>query len=423
MYEIKLLTKENIPFVCELMSEENNVSALHTNIISFEEWDRTFTETENDYDEENFIIYNNSIPCAWLKLNGLQSKDTAWISMLVVPEKFKHQGIGKFAVEFVIDYLAKRRYQHIKLHTTEDNLPAIRLYEKSGFRLIENKEDKLTFSITLNNLTFTNITKENISNYKKLRKIYAKYKIKSLRNQGEMPGNKKMFYELFDSIISNSSLSNFDYFIVMESAKELIGFASISTSSTYVVDIPYPYGEVKDFYISPKHRRKGYGRILNHHIEKIFDENGTNTILLSPDPISGIDFWKAMGYYDTGIHQGWGRHLVYVKHLIKTENYIEIDNAITKLVTPIDLIGINPYNKPQIREVYGVWKEYCKEINRKPRRKDIDNMAWNARKNRNVSFKAMYYQGKIIGFTYKSDTEINYILSEYLEKESETNDI
>ena len=88
------------------------------------------------------------------------------------------------------------------------------------------------------NFTFTNITKENICNYKKLRKIYAKYKIKSLRNQGEMPSNKKMFYELFDSIISNSSLSNFDYFIVMESAKELIGFASISTSSTYVVDIP-----------------------------------------------------------------------------------------------------------------------------------------------------------------------------------------
>ena len=269
--------------------------------------------------------------------------------------------------------------------------------------------------------TFANITKENIINYKKLRKIYAKYKIKSLRNQGEMPGNKKMFYGLFDSIISNSSASNFDYFIVMESAKELIGFASISTSSTYVVDIPYPYGEVKDFYISPKHRRKGYGRILNHHIEKIFDENGTNTVLLSPDPISGIDFWKAMGYYDTGIHQGWGRHFVYIKHIKETS--LEIDNAILELVKSTDSIGINQYNKPQIKEVYGVWKEYCKEINRKPRRKDIDNMAWNARKNRNVSFKAMYYQGKIIGFTYKSDTEINYVLSEYLEKESETNDI
>ena len=421
MFKIKKLEKETVPFVCEIMCEPNNVSALHTNTISLEEWKSIFERAEYDADEENFIVYQNDTPCCWLKINGLQNKYTAWISMLVVSEKFKHQGVGKFALKFAIDYLAKRGYQHIKLHTTEDNSPAIRLYEKSGFRLIENKEYKLTFRITLNNLTFANITKENISYYKKLRKIYAKYKIKSLRNQGEMPGNKKMFYELFDSIISNSSFSNSDYFIVMESANELIGFASISTSSTNVVNIPYPYGEVKDFYISPKHRRKGYGRILNHHIEKIFDENGTNTVLLSPDPVSGIDFWKAMGYYDTGIHQGWGRHFVYIKHIKETS--LEFDNAISELVTPTDYIGINPYNKPQIKEVYGVWKEYCKEINQKPRIKDIKNIAWNARKNRNVSFKAKYYQGKIIGLTYKFDTEINYILSEYSEKESETNDI
>ena len=232
-----------------------------------------------------------------------------------------------------------------------------------------------------------------------------------------------MFYKLFDSIISKASISNSDCFIVMKSDKKLIGFASISTSSTDVIDIPYTYGTIKDFYISPNHRRKGYGRILNDYIENIFKDNKTNTVLLSPDPVSGVDFWKAMGYCDTGIHQGWGRHLVYVKHLIESQNSAEINNAISKLVTLTDFIGINPYNRPQIKEVYGVWKEYCKEINRKPRRKDIDNMAWNARKNRNVSFKAMYYQGKIIGFTYKSDTEINYILSENLEKESETNDI
>lgn len=411
MFKIKKLEKETVPFVCEIMCEPNNVSALHTNTISLEEWKSIFERAEYDADEENFIVYQNDTPCCWLKINGLQNKYTAWISMLVVSEKFKHQGVGKFALKFAIDYLAKRGYQHIKLHTTEDNSPAIRLYEKSGFRLIENKEDKLTFSITLNNLTFTNITKENISSYKKLRQIFVKYKMQTLRNHGEMPGNKKMFYELFDSIISNSSLSNFDYFIVMESAKELIGFASISTSSTYVVDIPYPYGEVKDFYISPKHRRKGYGRILNHHIEKIFDENGTNTVLLSPDPVSGIDFWKAMGYCDTGIHQGWGRHFIYIKHI--KVNSFETDNAISELVTLTDLIGINPYNKPQIKEVYGVWKEYCKEINRKPRRKDIDNMAWNARKNRTVSFKAKYYQGKIIGFNYNADYEINYTLPEH----------
>lgn len=40
-------------------------------------------------------------------------------------------------------------------------------------------------------------------------------------------------------------------------------------------------------------------------------------------------------------------------------------------------------------------------------------MAWCARKNKNVSFRAVYYKGKIIGFKYKADDVINYILPEY----------
>ena len=127
--------------------------------------------------------------------------------------------------------------------------------------------------------TFTTITKNNISQYKKLRKIFAEYKIQTLRNHGETPGGKKMFYNLFDGIISRASQSDTDYFIVMQLGKEIIGFASISTAASDIVSIPYCYGTVNDFYISPKHRRNGYGRILNSYIEQIFIDSGTNTVL------------------------------------------------------------------------------------------------------------------------------------------------
>lgn len=144
MYEIKPLKQENIIFVCSLMSEPNSISALHTNIISLDEWQHIFAEAENDTDEENFIIYNKDIPCGWLKLNGLQNYETAWISMLVVSEKFKHQGIGKFAVEFSINHLKQRGFKEIKLYTTEDNYVAIELYQKCGFVIIESKVNRLT---------------------------------------------------------------------------------------------------------------------------------------------------------------------------------------------------------------------------------------------------------------------------------------
>lgn len=264
---------------------------------------------------------------------------------------------------------------------------------------------------------FTSITKDNISQYENLRKIFAKYKIQTLRNHGETPDGKKTFYKLFDNIISRASDNNTYSFIVMLTGKEIIGFAYVSMTATDIVDIPFSYGTVNDFYISPKHRRKGYGRILNDYIEKFFRDNGTSTVLLYPDPVNGIPFWKAVGYRDTGINQGWGHYLVYCKHLTENEHTAEIDNAISQLVKTTDFISINPYNKPQIKEVYGVWKEYCKEVNQKPHRKDVKNMAWNARNKRVDSFKALYYRGEIIGFKYNNDNEISYVLPEYRKEE------
>ena len=143
MYKIKPLEKEDINFIYNLISEENNLSALHTDVISLEEWQKSFAEPQ-DADEENFIVYKNDFQCAWLKLNGLQNKDVAWISMLVVSNEFKHQGVGKFAVEFAIQYLKQRGYKQVKLHTTEDNLVAIGLYSKCEFSIVGKSEAEIT---------------------------------------------------------------------------------------------------------------------------------------------------------------------------------------------------------------------------------------------------------------------------------------
>ena len=142
MYIIKPFEKANIPFVYELMSELSNLSSLHTATIPLEEWQKSFAESK-DTDEENFIVYKNDIPCAWLKLNGLRNKDVAWISMLVVSNEFKHQGVGQSAIEFAIGYLKQRGCKQIKLPTTDDNLPAIKLYSKCGFTVISKNSEKI----------------------------------------------------------------------------------------------------------------------------------------------------------------------------------------------------------------------------------------------------------------------------------------
>ena len=142
-YIVRQFAKNDINFIYNLMCEENNLSALHTEIISLEEWQKAFAEPR-DADEENFIVYKNDLPSAWLKLNGLQNKEVAWISMLVVSDEFKSQGVGKFAVEFAIQYLKQRGYKQVKLHTTKDNLVAIGLYSKCGFRIVDKSKAEIT---------------------------------------------------------------------------------------------------------------------------------------------------------------------------------------------------------------------------------------------------------------------------------------
>ena len=262
-------------------------------------------------------------------------------------------------------------------------------------------------------ITFLQVINSDERQYKNLRRIFAEYKRQTLKNHGEFPGSKKMFYDLFDKIIENVSKDANKDFIVMQANNEWIGFAFIEYDSHDLIELDFAYGTVCDFYIATKHRRKGYGSLFNAHIETLFTAHGTKTVLLYPDPVSGIDFWKAMGYAPTGIHQGWGRFLVYRKHLIENENTSAFDTAVSALVTPTDRIGINPYNRPQLQEVYALWKEYCKDTARKPHYRHVRQMAFLARKNKDIRFSALYYQGKVIGFTYTAEKQIRYVSADY----------
>ena len=140
MYYVKPLVAEDVHYVASIMYETSNITALHSTYHSLAEWKCIFEENARDADEENFLICADNDVCAWLKLNGLLNADTAWISMLVVTDKYKHQGVGKFAVEFAFEYLHSKGFNQIGVQTTKDNIAAINLYEKCGFRIAERKK-------------------------------------------------------------------------------------------------------------------------------------------------------------------------------------------------------------------------------------------------------------------------------------------
>lgn len=131
------MTARYISEICETCAEP-----LHINIADhpsfYDEIARMLSA--NDPDEENFLIRSGAIPCAWLKLNGLaDGTKTAWISMLAVAPPFQRHGAGEFAVRFAEKFSALKGKEVVRIHATEDNLPALSLYEKCGYAVTDSR--------------------------------------------------------------------------------------------------------------------------------------------------------------------------------------------------------------------------------------------------------------------------------------------
>ena len=113
---------------------EANLNELHGAHIPLSEWNAMLEQ--NDSDEINLLILDQKIPCAWLKINGIDHPDTAWISMLAVLPRMKRKGIGTFAIRYAEKYLADLGKKTVCIRTTQDNLPALALYRKCGYQIV-----------------------------------------------------------------------------------------------------------------------------------------------------------------------------------------------------------------------------------------------------------------------------------------------
>jgi ribosomal-protein-alanine N-acetyltransferase len=113
-----------------------NLAALHQAPISQGEWEAVLSAS--DPDEEHYIVEAAGIPAAWVKINGLQNKDTVWLSMLVVDPSKHRQGIGRFAVNEFAAIGLSRGFHSLSIRTTADNIPARSLYRICGFTETES---------------------------------------------------------------------------------------------------------------------------------------------------------------------------------------------------------------------------------------------------------------------------------------------
>ncbi len=75
------------------------------------------------------------------------------------------------------------------------------------------------------------------------------------------------------------------------------------------------YGYIMEFYVKPEYRRKGYGKAIFERIEVLFASHGAKRMYLTADSVTGIPFWAAMGFENTGEVSPENGQLIFEKNL------------------------------------------------------------------------------------------------------------
>lgn len=148
MYEIKIpncltvipATVDEAYFVRILFVQ--NKDALNTKNISLSEWKEILSV--DDPDEKHFIVCKGAMPVAYMKINGLESRSEAWISMLFVAKNFQRQGIGSFSINYAEKYIQEKGFKTIAIQTDANNLSAQSCYLKCGYEIFE-QSSKIKF--------------------------------------------------------------------------------------------------------------------------------------------------------------------------------------------------------------------------------------------------------------------------------------
>ena len=131
------VTISDIPFLTHLMSYKQIQAAIHIGDTDIAYWQKAFNVWAADNDEENYIIWQDDKPAGWLKLNGFNDTDIAWISMLVIAPEYQRIGLGSYAVDYACELIKNRGYKSVGIHTNKENTAAHRCYEKCGFTITE----------------------------------------------------------------------------------------------------------------------------------------------------------------------------------------------------------------------------------------------------------------------------------------------
>lgn len=152
----------------------------------------------------------------------------------------------------------------------------------------------------MNKLKYVQLCKEDVAQCKAAQQLWLPFIQEMNAHDGIVETETQIMAELNKRIAIQGKCQNM-HFELAYSENEPVGIAmfAIDTGTLYGL-LEKGHGTALEMYICPEYRGKGYGRQFWEHAESVLREDGATKFYVCPDTVTGIPFWKKMGFSDSG---------------------------------------------------------------------------------------------------------------------------
>lgn len=130
----------------EIAKDENNRQ--NGNFMRVDCVDTYLTKLKISAEFITHVIGNNVAGFVAFYCNNRESGES-FISLIVTSPEFRGKKVGSTLIDSVLNITRSRGFNACALEVASSNKGAIALYERKGFRIVENKDDSFIMRIDL----------------------------------------------------------------------------------------------------------------------------------------------------------------------------------------------------------------------------------------------------------------------------------
>ena len=139
MIEIRPATPDDLVTITDLLTTPDELFLVYPK----GRFPFTISQTQRLFSErfEFTVLCDGEKIAGFANLYNRQQNEHAFIGNVFIAPEYRHQGLGKLLLNYMIKAVfVKYRLQEARLSVFSDNMPAIALYESSGFQAYSSEQ-------------------------------------------------------------------------------------------------------------------------------------------------------------------------------------------------------------------------------------------------------------------------------------------